>query len=206
MPANPEFSIVVASYLSLYKDGATYREQKFIRAIDSCLNQTFTDYEIVIVADGCAITKQLYNLFYSGIRKIKLVEIPKQVKFSAAVRNTGIDNASGKYITYLDTDDKLGKNHLQILHKLLENYDWVYYDDYLMNKKYEPGLNTCELRKGQCGTSNITHKRELNARWISSGYALDDWSFISELMKHSNYTKTATPEYIICHQPRRVDV
>lgn len=206
MPANPEFTIVVASYLSLYKDAAMYREQKFIRAIDSCLNQTFTDYEIVIVADGCLITKHIYHELYSGVRKISLVEIPKQVKFSAAVRNTGIENATGKYITYLDTDDKLGKNHLQIIHNNLGAYDWVYYDDYLMNKKYEPKLNTCNLRKGQCGTSNITHKRELEARWISNGYAQDDWGFINELMKHSNHAKVATPEYIICHQPRRVDV
>jgi glycosyltransferase involved in cell wall biosynthesis len=203
---SPEFSIIIASYLSNYKDCATYREQKFIRAVDSCLNQTFKDFEIIIVADGCLRTKILFDKYYSSFEQVKLVEIPKQIAFSGKIRNAGIDNATGRYITYLDTDDKLGRNHLQIIADNLAYFDWVYYDDYLMQLNYKPKLNVCELKSGKCGTSNVTHKRFPEIRWNHSGYAKDDLGFIGDLKKMPNHGKIVTPEYFICHQPRRVDV
>lgn len=206
VPINPEFSIIIPSYLDHYKDGATYREQKFIRAIDSCLNQVFTDFEIIIIADGCLKTKQLYNKYYSGFEFIKLIEIGKQPAFSGMVRNRGIDSAHGKYITYLDSDDKLGRQHLQIIRANLSTYDWVWYDDYLMDRFYRPQLNRCELKYGKFGTSNITHKNLPEIRWNHSGYSRDDSGFVQDLMKLPNFAKIATPEYIICHQPRKVDV
>ncbi len=201
----PIFSVVVASYLGTYPNCAIHREAKFIRAIDSVLNQTFNDFEVIIVADGCKLTKEIYNTNYTGTQ-IKLVEIDKQPAFSSVVRNTGIEHATGKYITYLDTDDKLGQSHLQIIADNIKSYDWVWYDDYLMNSRYRPKLNPCLLKYGKCGTSNITHKRILPARWNKAGYSFDDWGFIQELMKYPDYAKTETPEYIICHQPKRVDV
>lgn len=207
IPVNKiKFSVVVASYLGDYPNAAIHREQKFNRAIDSILNQTFKNFEIVIVADGCARTKALYQKYYAGNSKIKLVEIEKQPLFSSGVRNAGIEHAAGDYITYLDTDDKLGQQHLQVIADNLSGYDWVWYDDYLMNREYRPQLNPCFLKYGKCGTSNITHKRILPARWKHAGYSFDDWGFIQELMKLPDYAKIKIPEYIICHQPRRVDV
>lgn len=206
MNESPAFSIIIPSYLSTFKDGAIHREQKFIRAVDSCLNQLFTDYEIIIVADGCKRTVELFERYYKRFDFIKCFELPKQQQWSGTVRNHGIDNASGKYITYLDTDDKLGHNHLSIIYENISSFDWVWYDDYLMTLKYKAHPNKCELKLGHCGTSNITHKNLSEIRWTHTGYSRDDLGFISNLLKFPNYTKITIPEYFICHQPRTIDV
>ena len=178
----PLFSIVIASYLCDYPNAAKNREWKFIRAIESALNQTFKSFEIIIVADGCSITKALYEKHYSHHAFIKLMEIEKQTSYSATVRNTGIENASGKYITYLDTDDMIGKNHLETIAENISSFDWVWYDDYLMDNTFKHHYNSCRLKYGKCGTSNITHKRNLPTRWTCSGYSNVDWAFIQSLM------------------------
>lgn len=203
--AKPLISVIVASYLGHYKKCASHREAKFLRAIDSCLNNTFADYEIVIVSDGCNKTNELYREIYSNWYHIKLVELPKQPLWSGNVRNAGIEAASGEYITYLDTDDKLGVNHLQKIAAQVNGRDWIWYDDYLLNRRYEPVLNRCELKYGKCGTSNLTHKLSLGMKWRDSTYA-HDWVFIQELLRHKNYCKTESTEYYICHQPDRIDL
>lgn len=205
MPTKPLLSIIVASHLGWYKNCAIHREQKFIRAIDSCINNTFADYELIVVADGCKKTAELFKKHYAGWYNMHLFELPKQPLWSGNVRNAGIDAATGKYITYLDTDDKFGVNHLAKIAAQLNGYDWVWYDDYLLNKRYQPVLNPCQLKYGKCGTSNLTHKLSLGARWHDSTYA-HDWVFIQELMKHTNYAKVEPTEYYICHQPNKIDV
>lgn len=206
MSAGPRFSIVVASYLFNYPNSAKNREWKFTRAIESAINQTFKDFEIIIVADGCIRTRALYDRLYSKFQFITLVEIDKQPLYSAAVRNTGIEHSSGQYINYLDTDDMIGRNHLASINECLSSFDWVWYDDYLMDNNFKHHYNKCDLKHGKCGTSNITHKRDLSVRWSRNGYANDDWGFIQSLMNLPDHTKIPAPEYFICHQPRRVDV
>ena len=203
--AKPLISVVAASFLGHYKRCASYREKKFNRAIDSCINNTFTDYEILIVADGCKKTSQIYKEQYSNWDNIHLIELPKQPLWSGNVRNAGISAAKGEYITYLDTDDKFGVNHLQKIADQVKDYDWIWYDDYLLNKHYEPKLNPCELSYGKCGTSNLTHKLSLGVKWRDSTYA-HDWKFVIDLSKHKNYSKVLPTEYYICHQPERIDL
>ena len=203
---SPLLSIVVASYLFDYPNGAKNREWKFLRAIESALNQTFKDFEIIIVSDGCIRTKLLFDKHYSSHGFIKLIEIEKQTAYSSKVRNAGIENATGEYITYLDTDDMIGKHHLETIAENVSSYDWIWYDDYLMDNSFKHHYNKCFLKYGKCGTSNITHKRDIAVKWTRSGYSFDDWSFIQSLMKIPNHAKVTTPEYFICHQPRRVDV
>lgn len=149
---------------------------------------------------------EIYERFYRQFEFIECHLLPKQISFSGALRNHGIENATGELITYLDTDDKLGKNHLQIIADNIGEHEWVWYDDYLLNMRYLQKVNPSELKYGKCGTSNITHKRDMPVRWCKTGYSFDDWGFVQELMKHSNYAKISTPEYIVCHQPERIDV
>lgn len=83
-----------------------YNVEKYIKeAIDSVLNQkTKYNYELIIVNDGATDnTKKIIQSIESD--KIKYIEQKNQGLSGA--RNTGINNAVGKYITFMDSDDLL---------------------------------------------------------------------------------------------------
>jgi len=80
-------------------------------AIKSVLNQTFDDYELIIINDGS--TDSLYKNVKQYIsKKIKYFEISHSGV--SAARNYGIKKASGKYIAFLDSDNVWNTNFLKI--------------------------------------------------------------------------------------------
>ena len=92
----------------------TYNRADYLpRAIDSVLNQTFQDYELVIVDDGSTDgTKQVLKEYQSKSNKIRVVT-HKTNQGVAIARNTGNENARGKYIAVLDSDDFFYPNYLE---------------------------------------------------------------------------------------------
>lgn len=83
-----------------------YNSEKWInKCIDSILGQVYTNYEIVIIDDMS--TDNSVNLIkeYNDSR-IKLIELDKKA-FNGGARNIGVENATGKYILFLDCDDWL---------------------------------------------------------------------------------------------------
>ncbi len=80
----------------------TYNREDFISdTINSVLNQTYKDFEIIVVDDGSTDnTKQILERFGS---KIKLIEQENSER--AISRNNGVKNSSGEYIAFLDSDD-----------------------------------------------------------------------------------------------------
>lgn len=99
-----------------------YNVEKYLgRCIDSILDQTFTDYEIVLVDDGTKDNSGLicdrYAEKYQCIRVIH-----QENKGLALARKTGIENAVGKYILFVDSDDWIHKNMLEEMYcTMVEN-------------------------------------------------------------------------------------
>ena len=89
-------------------------------AIQSILNQTFKDFEIIVVNDNGEDVSRIVASFDTD----KIIYIThERNKGLAAARNTGIRAARGKYIAYLDDDDVYYSNHLEELVTLLEGTD-----------------------------------------------------------------------------------
>ena len=88
----------------------TYNREEFItETIKSVLNQTYKDFEIIVVDDGSTDnTKQKLEPFKS---KIKLIEQKNSER--AVARNNGVKSSSGEYIAFLDSDDLWIKNKLE---------------------------------------------------------------------------------------------
>jgi len=109
------------------------------RAIRSVLAQTFQEFEIIVVNDaGEDIHFVLDPLNHDG----RIVYIQHEANRGlAAARNTGIRAARGKYICYLDDDDRLYINHLETLVTFLENseYEVVYTDAHRAWQRLENG-------------------------------------------------------------------
>lgn len=195
-------SIILPTYLGKYKHAAEDRPPKLNRAIRSVLKQKYQDWQLVVVCDGCQMSFDIAKQYQD--KRIKIALIDKQPMFSGNIRNTGIDLADGEWITYLDNDDYLGPNHIQLLSDAIDDEtDWLFFNDYTLNGeafKERP----CRLKQYQCGTSNIAHRKDIGARWITHNkYGQDDWAFISRLMLESDRMKVCEGEYLVCHIPFR---
>jgi len=77
-----------------------------IRAIESVLNQTFEDFEIILINDGSTDKDESqYNDLTKLSVKIKIINLKKNKGISYA-RNIGTKSSKGKYIMFLDADDE----------------------------------------------------------------------------------------------------
>ena len=195
-----KFTIVIPSFLGPYATAARNREEKLLRAVDSCLNQTYEDFEVNVVADGCGKTLNIMEQVTD--KRVNTFYIEKKGHFSGRPRNKGIEEARGEWIAYLDIDDVFGENHLEIIASQLRSWDWVWFNDiryfYRMKAWYE---NPCDIRvKSMNGTSNICHRSDLEVEWTHTGYA-HDFYFTQQLLKFKHFTKIKTPEYYVCHIP-----
>lgn len=197
-----KFSIIIPSYLGEYKHAALDREKRFRFALNSALNQTYRDFEIILISDGCDVTTDIYQHEYSEYKKITCYQLNKQKTFSGHVRNQGLVHAKGDYIIYLDIDDFYGKDHLKIVEKGLKNYDWVYFNE-IVNEAKGTSIKYVKISDtegtGIAGTSSICHKRGI-ANWLHCDNYQHDWQFILKLLaKSKNYAHVGTSEYNICH-------
>lgn len=105
----PLFSIIIP----------TYNRAHFLSgAIESVLNQTCSDWELLIIDDGSTDNTKEVVLNYPD-RRIRYVH-QKNAERSAA-RNNGIQHAKGEWICFLDSDDEYLEHHLAILKTEIEN-------------------------------------------------------------------------------------
>ncbi|WP_419576420.1 glycosyltransferase family 2 protein [Phascolarctobacterium succinatutens] len=103
------------------------RSEKLLRAIDSVLNQTYSNLELLLVNDNeplDAYTQQLKTRVakYSDDKRFKLILQEKHIN-GAVARNIGIKQANGQYIAFLDDDDWWEKNKLEEQVKTLRSLD-----------------------------------------------------------------------------------
>lgn len=100
-----------------------YNKEKYIcNTIQSVLNQSFSDYEIIIVNDG-STDQSLTKVKEMEWQSDKINVINQENQGVAVARNTGIMHAKGKYIAFLDADDKWRKHYLETIDGLTKKYD-----------------------------------------------------------------------------------
>jgi glycosyltransferase involved in cell wall biosynthesis len=115
-----------------------YRSTAYIvEALDSVLAQTFQDFEIIVVNDGCPETKALEDALENY--RSRIVYIRQENQGPAGARNTAITRSAGpKYIALLDADDRWEPNYLEVQTGLMEadpNIDVLYSDAILFGDR-----------------------------------------------------------------------
>jgi len=97
----------------------TYNRSRFLRiAVRSVLNQTFQDFEIVIVDDASSDDTRAV-VASLGDARIKYVR-HEQNRRIAGARNTGVSNSLGEYIAFLDDDDEWQPGKLEQQVRMLD--------------------------------------------------------------------------------------
>ncbi len=114
-----------------------YNAEKYIaQTIQSVINQTYQNWEIIIV-DDCSIdsSREIVKQYEKNDSRIRLIQSETNFGGPARPRNIGIENAKGEYIAFLDADDvwleeKLEKqlkvfknNEVDIVHTLANKID-----------------------------------------------------------------------------------
>ena len=117
------------------------RSESLCRAINSVLNQTYENLEIIVVDDNDKdseyrkINEQKLEK-YNKLKNFKYIRHDKN-KNGAAARNTGIVAAEGEYIAFLDDDDYFFPDRIEKCVNILEN-----------NKKYGGVYTSVALKQG----------------------------------------------------------
>ncbi|NLB35451.1 MAG: glycosyltransferase [Elusimicrobia bacterium] len=104
----PFFSVIIPVY---------NREKYISKALDSVLSQTMEDFECIIVDDGsedstCEVLKKYRD------KRIKILS--QKNSGPSAARNRGISEASGRFISFLDSDDWWKKDKLKVTYQAIQ--------------------------------------------------------------------------------------
>lgn len=125
-----------------------YNKEKYIKnAIESVLNQTFSDFELVIIDDFSSDKSAAIAATFES-EKVQLIYHKKNCGLSAS-RNSGIKKANSNYITFLDADDLWKPTFLESIFQLIQNFP----EARIFGTNYEEVWDT--VIKNPCNGSEI---------------------------------------------------
>lgn len=94
-------------------------EKYLVRCIESLINQTFKNIEIILINDGSTDNSlNIINEYKKKDRRIKLID--NKNNGVSCSRNIGIKQSKGNYIMFVDSDDWIDKNTIEDMYNLLE--------------------------------------------------------------------------------------
>ena len=195
-----------------------YKVEKFLpKCIESVLNQTYTDFELILVDDGSPDKSPEICDKYAELDKRVVVIHQKNAGVSAA-RNAGLENAKGEYIGFVDPDDWIAPKMYEQMIFAMEgsNADlaicgYDYYDeDYHVDEQRRYKVRSNEvvdqreimnrfsdmppsIRHGVCNKlfkNNLLHTQ----RFINGLHSSEDVYFLNEYVQKIQST-------VIVHHP-----
>ncbi|WP_410072600.1 glycosyltransferase family 2 protein [Anaerostipes sp.] len=101
-------------------------EQYLNYSIQSVLNQTYKDYELILVDDGSTDhSLEICEKYQSKDKRIRVIS--QENKGISGARNAGIDIATGEYITFMDSDDVIQPKMYEIMlnHMVSDGLDLI---------------------------------------------------------------------------------
>lgn len=94
-------------------------EQYLEKCIDSIINQTYTNFEIILVNDGSTDNSgSICDEYAKKDSRIRVIH--KENGGLSSARNVGLDNANGEYVSFVDSDDWIEQDMLETLYNSCE--------------------------------------------------------------------------------------
>ncbi len=157
-------------------------EQYLKKCIDSVINQTYNNIEIILVDDGSP--DDCGNICDEYAKKDSRIKVIHKINGGLSdARNAGIEIASGKYITFIDSDDIVENDYIEYLYKLLKKYNTKisicsYYVITEDNKKIDYGKDYKE---------QIMAKEECLERMLcEEGFSVSAWAKMYDIQLFNN--------------------
>lgn len=114
----PIFSIIVPVYNA---------EKTLHRCLDSLRAQTYTDFEVRMVENGSQDSSRVICREYTEKDNRFLLHVSDENRGPSGARNIGIDHAQGMYIAFLDSDDYVDPEYLEVLYHSLQDADVTFF-------------------------------------------------------------------------------
>ena len=164
------------SYLGQYPGSRSGSDIKFLRAVQSFIDQEDKNSELIIVSDGCEITHNLYYKHFKDNDRIKYVYVDKDTPnmyegdikyYRGFPRQVGRSLVTGEITTYMDSDDFLMKDSTTKLKNVWNNvYDKF---DVLTNISWYDNIKAFdfELEYDQLGDPDPISIDGLDGKWYS---------------------------------------
>jgi len=191
---SPKISVLIPSY---------NREEILKRAVESVLNQTFKNFELIIIDDGSTdntssmiweYQKQLANIRYlrHSNRKLPLT------------LNAGIQASASEYITFLGSDDEYRSNHLKTRLEIMENdksVDVLYGGVEIIGNPFVKDKNDLSknIHLSECiigGTFFGKRNVFLNMEGFNDIEYSEDSDFFERASRKFKFVKTDAPTYV----------
>ncbi len=189
-----------------------YNVEEYLGAcLDSVLAQDFKDFEAICINDGSPDKSSEILSEYSR-KDNRITVINQENKGLSGARNTGLDNAKGEYIVFLDSDDKLPSYAISLMLAIAEksSADVVVSEKFDKNRSSNPKINfnytihknplkdLLKARHAMSSACSKMYKAEVicNKRFIEGIY-FEDWPYVTTLFaKIKSYASTKIPCYI----------
>lgn len=156
---------------------------KLRKTLISIVNQTYTDWEVIIVNDGSKDAPE--NIFAEFSKTIKVANkflfLNQENKGAPSARNRGLKEARGEYVLFCDADAELKIEALEVLSAALENnrqYSYAYSSFLWGNKLFKLGPFDAEkLKQGPyIHTMSLVRRSDLPASaWDEKIKKFQDW-------------------------------
>lgn len=184
-----------------------YNSERFLReCLDSIINQTFRDIEIICVNDGSQ-DNSLQILREYEKQDNRVIVVDQENRGTGGARNAALELARGEYVRLCDSDDFFGSTNLEYMYNAIKkfNTDCCYIDHYLVNEEsevvklvknikpyilpYNQVIDICELLKNNTFQWELLIKRELikNIRFVENTEN-EDSQFVLEVLYNLNNT------------------
>lgn len=191
-----------------------YNSEDFLSlAIESVLAQSFESWEMLLIDDGSTDnSKKIAKDFSQRDRRIRLIENEKNIGVSAT-RNKGIDQATGDWIAFLDSDDLWGPKKLEAqIDFANRNMASFIFGSYLIMTEEGEVLSTFEcalredykslLRGSSIGCLTVMIKREVLKKHRFKECMHEDFALWLEILRSERIEAFGLQEVIASYRLR----
>lgn len=160
----PQISVIVPCY----------NVELFLRkALDSIIQQTFKDIEIIVINDG-STDSSLRILDEISNTDFRIKVFSQENKGLSAARNLGIQYAQGKYIYFFDSDDCLDLQCLELCYQKCERecLDFTFFDADVFSDEHDLVLDSFNYRRAYKFEDKVYLGKEiLYKQLVKKGYS-----------------------------------